>query len=407
MSDQPIHTDGPVQPDEVQHGILRPSLKRVAIALIVVAGFILLIFIITNAFDSPPEEDVESLPEIAPSTPPPEATPVTPVSENTDFSSNSLFGPAPNPEPVDAPTFIEPARPERDTSFLDPPAMLQANSSIAPLPSDRYAERESKLIDALHASPVVALDESIYPDPDESTKNDGATGGDIPAADTYQLARGSVLPAVLLVGVTTDLPGIAVAHVSHDVYDSQTGSVLLIPRGSRLSGTYSQNLAIADRRVTISWDEIALPNGTSHELSNVVGADTSGHSGLEDRVNHRIGRAVAVTTINAAVTAALAQALDRTRPDPVPTTTTTTTGVGGIDDDGVTDSESAGVVIVGTNQQPSASQAAAERIVGQYDDLTRDITRRFMPNRPSLTIRPGFEFAVLLGETLHLPAYTL
>jgi len=55
---------------------------------------------------------------------------------------------------------------------------------------------------------------------------------------------------------------------------------------------------------TISWDEIALPNGTSYELSNVVGADTSGHSGLEDKVNPRIGRAVAVTTVNAAVTGA-------------------------------------------------------------------------------------------------------
>ena len=49
---------------------------------------------------------------------------------------------------------------------------------------------------------------------------------------------GSVIPAALITGLRSDLPGQITAQVTEAVYDSPTGRTLLIPQGARLIGTY-------------------------------------------------------------------------------------------------------------------------------------------------------------------------
>ena len=50
----------------------------------------------------------------------------------------------------------------------------------------------------------------------------------------FQLRAGFVIPAVLLSGVNSEVPGTTIAQVAQDVYDNATGSDLLIPQGARL-----------------------------------------------------------------------------------------------------------------------------------------------------------------------------
>lgn len=57
-----------------------------------------------------------------------------------------------------------------------------------------------------------------------------------PAASPYVLQAGSVIPAALITGLRSDLPGPVTAQVTEDVYDSIAGSILLIPQGARLIG---------------------------------------------------------------------------------------------------------------------------------------------------------------------------
>lgn len=52
----------------------------------------------------------------------------------------------------------------------------------------------------------------------------------------YILQAGSIIPAALLTGIQSDLPGQITAQVTQNVYDSPTGRILLIPQGSRLIG---------------------------------------------------------------------------------------------------------------------------------------------------------------------------
>ena len=54
---------------------------------------------------------------------------------------------------------------------------------------------------------------------------------------SYVLNAGAVMQATLLTGVTSDVPnGDVVAQVRQNIYDSLTGTHLLIPQGSRIIG---------------------------------------------------------------------------------------------------------------------------------------------------------------------------
>ena len=52
-----------------------------------------------------------------------------------------------------------------------------------------------------------------------------------------------MIPAALITGLRSDLPGQITAQITEAVYDSPTGKVLLIPQGARLIGQYDAQVA--------------------------------------------------------------------------------------------------------------------------------------------------------------------
>lgn len=106
-----------------------------------------------------------------------------------------------------------------------------------------------------------------------------------PAASPYMLSAGSVIPASLLTGLRSDLPGLVIAQVTERVFDSATGRTLLIPQGARLIGSYDSVVAFGQRRALIVWQRIVMPDGSSLELDNVPATDAAGYAGLEDKVD--------------------------------------------------------------------------------------------------------------------------
>jgi type IV secretion system protein VirB10 len=105
------------------------------------------------------------------------------------------------------------------------------------------------------------------------------------AASPYMLSAGSVIPASLLTGLRSDLPGLVIAQVTERVYDSATGRILLIPQGARLIGSYDSVVAFGQRRALIVWQRIVMPDGSSLTLDNVPATDAAGYAGLEDKVD--------------------------------------------------------------------------------------------------------------------------
>ncbi len=87
------------------------------------------------------------------------------------------------------------------------------------------------------------------------------------------LQAGAVIPAALITGLRSDLPGQVTAQVTEDVYDSPTGQILLIPQGARLIGQYDAQIAFGQSRALLVWNRLIMPNGRSIVLERQPGAD--------------------------------------------------------------------------------------------------------------------------------------
>ena len=100
---------------------------------------------------------------------------------------------------------------------------------------------------------------------------------------THVLARGSVIPTVLESSIDSDLPGLVRAKVAETVFDTVTGSHVLIPRGSWLVGTYGSNARTGQRRLFVSWTDLRLPDGTPVPIGGAGSLGADGASGIKGR----------------------------------------------------------------------------------------------------------------------------
>jgi type IV secretion system protein VirB10 len=186
-------------------------------------------------------------------------------------------------------------------------------------------------------------------------------------ASRFVLQAGAVVPAALVTGIRSDLPGQITAQVTEHIYDSPTGRFLLIPQGSKLIGVYDSQIAFGQSRVLLAWNRLILPDGRSIVLERQPGADASGYSGLEDEVDHhwvRLAGAAALSTI---------------------------LGVG---------------TQLGTTGDESALIQALRRGGAQSLNQTgQQIVGRNLNIQPTLTIRPGFPVRVIVTRDLVLAPY--
>jgi type IV secretory pathway VirB10-like protein len=189
-------------------------------------------------------------------------------------------------------------------------------------------------------------------------------------ASPFVVQAGTIIPAALITGIRSDLPGQITSQVTENVYDSPTGRFLLVPQGARLIGIYDSQVAFGQSRVLLVWTRLIMPNGRSIVLERQPGADTSGFSGLEDEVDNHWG---------ALFKAALLSTL---------------LGVG---------SELGSTTGTGSN---SDVITALRR--GSSDSLNQTgqkVVQRNLNIQPTLTIRPGFPVRVIVNRDLVLEPY--
>ncbi len=188
------------------------------------------------------------------------------------------------------------------------------------------------------------------------------------AKSPYTLHAGTILPATLQTGINSDLPGTIIAKVRRDVFDSVTGNYLLVPQGSTLIGTYDSQVAYGQKRVLIAWSRLIFPNGISQNLEGQQGVDLMGLAGLYDKVdNHYVrlfGSALMFSVFGAAAQLSQTQA-------------------------------------TGTTLSPL--QIVAGAVGQQLSQTGAQMVAKNMNIQPTLTIRPGANFNVLLARDLILP----
>ncbi|MBP7710390.1 MAG: hypothetical protein KA100_04910 [Rickettsiales bacterium] len=147
----------------------------------------------------------------------------------------------------------------------------------------------------------------------------------------HTIAQGKLLTAVLETAINTEIPGSVRAVVSRDVY-GEAGNEVLIPRGSRLFGSYSSKVNQGQGRVEISWSRLIRPDGVDLSIS-FNASDQFGRSGIPGEVDSKYGSIIAssmLTSILAVGGVAAAQKLltnnaaTTTTTNPTQGTTTTT-----------------------------------------------------------------------------------
>jgi type IV secretion system protein VirB10 len=114
--------------------------------------------------------------------------------------------------------------------------------------------------------------------------------------------NGTVIPAVLITGINTDLPGDVQARVTANIYDSLTGKKLLIPQGTILIASYNSSVSFAQSRVQVAWNTLIRPDGYQAELGNMNAVDRRGFSGTRGQINDHLFQYVKAAGIISAFT---------------------------------------------------------------------------------------------------------
>lgn len=199
------------------------------------------------------------------------------------------------------------------------------------------------------------------------TRNSGSL--QMPALP-YQVMAGTVIPAALVTGIQSDLPGDVIATVTEPVYDTATGRHLLIPQGSRILGRYNSQVSYGQSRVQMVWNRIVLPDTSSLTLDNLVGTDPAGRAGLEDGVDWHWGRVVA----GAALTTLLGVGAELAAPE---------------------NRQNGNRVVI----------AGRDGLQDSVNQVGQEMTRRNLNLQPTLTARPGLAVRVIVNRDLVLRPY--
>lgn len=122
----------------------------------------------------------------------------------------------------------------------------------------------------------------------------------------FLLPKGAFIDCTLETAINSSLPGITTCITATDTY-SADGSVVLLERGTKLSGETRGAVQAGSPRLFVLWDEARTPAGIVVPLAS-PGTDELGRSGLSGSIDwhwwQRFGSALLISVIDGAIQAA-------------------------------------------------------------------------------------------------------
>ncbi|EDI0517733.1 TPA: TrbI/VirB10 family protein [Salmonella enterica subsp. enterica serovar Panama] len=190
-------------------------------------------------------------------------------------------------------------------------------------------------------------------------------------APSQEVKAGWVIPGVMISGINSDLPGQIIGQVREAVYDSATGTQCLIPPGSRVVGTYDSGVTLGQTRALAVWRRIIYPDGSSISIDNMPGTDMGGYAGFNDKVNNHyariFGSGLLLSVFSAGIQLSQPQASN--------------------------------------GENYSSSQIIAGSLGQQLGQIGMQMAQRNMNIQPTLEIRPGYEFNIMVTKDIILPTW--
>ena len=124
------------------------------------------------------------------------------------------------------------------------------------------------------------------------------------------ITKGSMIDCGLGTRLDSTVPGMVSCYVTRDVW-SANGAVVLIPRNSKVTGSYGRGIAQGQSRLFVTWDRVESPNGVVIDLDS-PGTDQLGGAGIPGKVDShfgaRYGGAILMSVLSDALQAGIAAA---------------------------------------------------------------------------------------------------
>ncbi len=193
-----------------------------------------------------------------------------------------------------------------------------------------------------------------------------------PPRSRYELRAGAVIPAILIRGINSELPGQITAQVSQNVYDTATGKYLLIPQGTMAVGAYSSEVIYGQARVLVAWQRLTFPDGKAMDIGAMPGADEAGYSGFGDLVNNHYLRIFGSALLMSGIVAGVSLSQDHQG--------------------------------VATTDTQRASDAMSEALGQQLGQVAAQMISKNLNIAPTLEIRPGYRLNIAVTKDLTMPA---
>jgi type IV secretion system protein VirB10 len=287
------------------------------------------------------------------------------------------------PSPATAMTV--PSAPLPQVQVVPPPP--RAPSRYAQWAADKYmrALEAPQMVSAFHGGATLELaGGGNGGQPGAASNANGTSEPSVtlhPPVGRFAVMSGSVIPAVLVSGINSDLPGPIVAQVSENVFDTATGKSLLVPQGSRLIGAYHNASAPGQQRVQVSWQRLIFPDTASMDLPQMPGMDPAGYAGFTDQVdNHYLatfGTAAVISLISAGQMVGQMAGF----------------GGGSYGAYGYTP----------PNQWAMAGESAGSAASAQLGGVAQQMVGQELSRPPTIEIRPGYQFTVMVTGDLIFP----
>ncbi|MGA7157279.1 MAG: TrbI/VirB10 family protein, partial [Acidobacteriaceae bacterium] len=184
----------------------------------------------------------------------------------------------------------------------------------------------------------------------------------------YVVFEGTTIDTVLVNRLDGEFAGPLKVMVTNPIY-SQDRQHLLIPEGTFILGDVQKVAAMGQKRLTVTFHRLIMPDGYSVDLDQFHGLDQAGATGLKDKVNNHyveiFGASIALGIVAGAAEATSANQ--------------------------------------GYNE--SGTEAYKSGIASSLSQSSANVLDRFINIPPTITIREGHRIKVYITQDLLLPAY--
>lgn len=186
----------------------------------------------------------------------------------------------------------------------------------------------------------------------------------------YELRAGSVIPGVMISGISSELPGQIIGQVSQNVYDTATGKYLLIPQGTKIFGLYSSEVSFGQNSVLVAWQRLTFPDGKALDIGCMPGADSAGYAGFRDQVNNHYLRIYGSALLMSGIVGGISYSQNINQPNQYGYT------------------------------QPTAGSVLSQALGQQLGEVTSQLVAKNLNVAPTINIRPGYRFNIIVVKDL-------